>query len=321
MSSALDPVTTPDQATAPGDTRAVTSAGTFAWSWGGQPITAAYDARGEDRRGVGTVVLLPAFSTVSTRDEMRPLAECLAPGLRTVAPDWPGFGAGKHPPLRHGPELHLAFLRAFVEQVATESASRRAMVVAAGHAAGYALALAQGKPGVWSRIALVAPTWRGPLPTMMGGYRPLQDRVRAALRLPGLGHALYRLNVARPVIAAMYREHVYADRGRVTPAFVAAKATIARRRGGRFGSAAFVSGALDLVRGRDAFLRLADPPPAPTLVLYGANTPPRSLAEIEALARVPGIAARRLDAGALGVHEESPERVAAVLRPFLLGEG
>ena len=313
MSSALYPTTMPDFATTPGGT----SAGTFTWSWGGRPVTVAYDVRGEDRHGLGTVVLLPAFSTVSTRDEMRPLAEHLSPDLRTVAPDWPGFGAGRHPALRHGPELHLAFLRAFVEQVVAEPA----MVVAAGHAAGYALSLAQAKPGVWSRIALIAPTWRGPLPTMMGGYRPLQGRVRTAVRLPGLGHALYRLNVAKPVIAAMYREHVYADRGRVTPAFVAAKAQVARRRGGRFGSAAFVTGALDPVRGRDAFLRLADPPPTPTLVLYGAGTPPKSLAEIEALARVPGITARRLDEGALGLYEEFPERTAAALRPFLLGEG
>jgi pimeloyl-ACP methyl ester carboxylesterase len=318
MNGALPPATMPSQASA---SIAGTSTATFAWSWDGQPVAVGYDTRGDGREGRGTVVLLPAFSTVSTRDEMRALAERLAPDLRTVAPDWPGFGEGRHPKLRHGPDLQLAFLRAFVEQVATGPASGPVMVVAAGHAAGYALALAQAKPGVWSRIALVAPTWRGPLPTMMGGYRPLQDRVRAALRLPGLGHALYRLNVAKPVIAAMYREHVYADRARVTPAFVAAKAGIARRRGGRFGSAAFVTGALDPVRGRDAFLRLADPPPAPTMLLYGAGTPPKSLAEIEALARVPGITARRLDRGALGLHEEAPEQVAALIRPFLLAEG
>jgi pimeloyl-ACP methyl ester carboxylesterase len=268
-------------------------------------------------RGEGgeTVLLLPAFSTVSTRDEMRPLAERLAPDFRTIAPDWPGFGSGRHPRLRHGPGLHLAFLRAFLDRVVAGPAA----VVAAGHAAGYALALARSKPGAWSRIALVVPTWRGPLPTMMGGYRPLQDCVRTALRLPGIGHGIYRLNVARPVIAAMYRRHVYADQGRITPAFVADKPKVARRRGGRFGSAAFITGALDPVRDRGTFLSLAGPPAAPTLVLYGADTPPKSLAEMEALARVPGIDAHRLAAGSLGLHEESPDAVAEVLRPFLLG--
>ena len=287
----------------------------FEWAWHGKPVPVRYDVRGRDREARGTVVLLPAFSTVSTRDEMRPLAERLAPEFRTIVPDWPGFGSGRHPALGHGPELHLGFLRAFLERVVAGPAA----VVAAGHAAGYALALARSKPGAWSRIALVAPTWRGPLPTMMGGYRPLQGRIRTALRLPGVGHALYRLNVADPVIAMMYRRHVYADRGRVTPALVASKAKVARRCGGRFGSAAFVTGALDPVHDRDAFLNLANPPSAPTLLVYGADTPPRSAAEMEALADVPGIAVRRLAAGSLGLYEERPDAVADVIRPFLLG--
>ena len=289
---------------------------TFEWTWNGRAVPVGYDVRGPDKKAGGTVVLLPAFSTVSTRDEMRPLAERLAPEFRTLAPDWPGFGAGRHPALDHGPALHLAFLLAFLDQVAT----RPAAVVAAGHAAGYALALARSSPGAWSRIALVAPTWRGPLPTMMGGYRPLQGRVRAALRLPGIGHALYRLNVATPVIATMCRRHVYADRGRITPAFVADKARVARRRGGRFGSAAFVTGALDPVQDQAAFLALAGPPAVPTLVIYGADTPPRSAAEMDALAQVPGVASHRLAAGSLGVHEEHPGAVAETLRPFLRGE-
>ena len=195
-----------------------------------------------------------------------------------------------------------------------------AAVVAAGHAAGYALALARRRPGVWTGIALVAPTWRGPFPTMMGGYRPVQDRIRSALRLPGIGHALYRLNVAEPVIAMMYRRHVYADPGRVTPDFVAGKAKVARRRGGRFGSAAFVTGALDLARNQAAFLDLASPPSAPTLVIYGAGTPPKSLAEMEVLASAPGIVGHRVATRSLGLHEECADAVAEALRRFLPGE-
>ena len=290
------------------------STATFEWAWNGKPVAVGYDVHGRDHAAGGTVVLLPAFSTVSTRDEMRPLAERLAPDVRTIVPDWPGFGAGRHSTLHHEPALHLDFLRRFLERVVAGPAA----VVAAGHAAGYALALARSTPGAWSKIALVAPTWRGPLPTMMGGYRPLQGRIRGALRMPVVGHALYRLNVAEPVIAMMYRRHVYADRRRVTPAFVAGKAEVARRRGGRFGSAAFVTGALDPVHDRVAFIDLASPPSAPTLVVYGADTPPRSAAEMEALAQVPGIEVRRLASGSLGLHEEHPDVVADVLRPFLL---
>jgi pimeloyl-ACP methyl ester carboxylesterase len=294
--------------------RCATSQHAFDWSWQGTHVRVGYDSFGDADDNRPLVVLLPAFSTVSTREEMRPLAARLTPEVRAVIPDWPGFGRGRHPALPHAPELHLAFLKDFLAQLGAGPA----MVVAAGHAAGYALAASRRQPGIWSRIALIAPTWRGPLPTMMGGHGRLQDRLHAALRLPGIGHALYRLNVAAPVIAAMYRRHVYADRALVTPDLVRDKAAIARRRGGRFGSGAFVTGALDPLHDRATFLSLASPPSAPTLVLYGAATPPKSLAEIEALVRLPGITCHRLASGALGVHEECPDLVAAALRPFLL---
>lgn len=286
--------------------------GSFEWAWNGGLLQIGYDVRGKG----DTVVLLPALSTVSTRDEMHPLAEWLAQNFRTVMPEWPGFGAGRQPRLNHGPELHLAFLRAFREQVVVGPAA----VVAAGHAAGYALALARRQPSAWTKIALIAPTWHGPLPTMMGGYRPLQGRVRTTLRLPGIAHALYRLNVATPVIAAMYRWHVYADQARVTPAFVAEKARVARRGGGRSGSAAFVTGALDLVRDRAAFVDFAKPPAVPIVVIYGSDTPRKSLAEIDVLVRLPGIASQRLAVGSLGLHEEHAHVVAEALRPFLHGQ-
>ena len=60
----------------------------FDWRWAGKSIPVAYDVRGEGP----TVLLLPAFSTVSTREEMAPLAARLADGFRTIATDWPGFG-------------------------------------------------------------------------------------------------------------------------------------------------------------------------------------------------------------------------------------
>lgn len=79
------------------------SAGVFEWTWNGTPVQVGYDVRGPDGdEGGGAVLLLPAFSTVSTRHEMRPLAERLASRLRTVALDWPGFGLGQHPGLDHG---------------------------------------------------------------------------------------------------------------------------------------------------------------------------------------------------------------------------
>ena len=42
--------------------------------------------------------------------------------------------------------------------------------------------------------------------------------------------ALYRLNTLRSVISLMYRRHVYREASRITPAFIAKKQGVARRR-------------------------------------------------------------------------------------------
>ncbi len=286
-----------------------TASEVFDWNWRGAPVSVGHETRGNG----SAVLLLPAFSTVCSREEMAALAERLAVSFRVVTVDWPGFGRSNTRKLPQDPALHLAFLAAFMDKVLDNAAA----VVAAGHASGYALSLARQRPGIWSRIILVAPTWRGPLPTMMGRYRPLQDRIRRAIQTPIAGQVLYRLNVSRPVISAMYRRHVYADASRITPAFVASKSAIARRSGGRFGAAAFVTGGLDLVRDRQSFADLVSPPTAPTLMVYGADTPLRSRIEMEAILALPGLRCSRVASGSLGLHEENAALVAEIVLPFL----
>jgi pimeloyl-ACP methyl ester carboxylesterase len=153
----------------------------------------------------------------------------------------------------------------------------------------------------------------------MGGRRPVQAWIRRLVHLPVIGHALYRLNVMRPVVAAMYRGHVYGDPARVTPEFLDGRMRVVRQPGARFASACFVTGALDPFPDRAAFLEAARRVRAPMLIVYGSDTPPRSRAEMEALAGLPGVERRVLDAGALGVHEERPDAVAAAVGPFLRG--
>jgi hypothetical protein len=72
--------------------------------------------------------------------------------------------------------------------------------VAAGHAAFYALVLARDRPGVSSHAVLLAPTWRGPLPTAMGVHPRAYAWVRGLVVSPVIGEALYRLNTLGSVI-------------------------------------------------------------------------------------------------------------------------
>jgi pimeloyl-ACP methyl ester carboxylesterase len=116
----------------------------------------------------------------------------------------------------------------------------------------------------------------------------------------------------------MYRRHVYAEAGRVTPVFVAKKQGVARRPGARFASAAFVTGSLDPVSDRGAFLALFGPQRVPTLVLCGTATPPRSKTEMAALVDKADLELRWVT-GALGLHEECAAIIADPIIRFLNG--
>jgi hypothetical protein len=53
------------------------------------------------------------------------------------------------------------------------------------------------------------------------------------------------------------------------------------------------------------------------MVVIGEQAPSSSRAEMEALAELPGVEARRLP-GALGLHEEYPKQVVEAALPFLV---
>jgi pimeloyl-ACP methyl ester carboxylesterase len=79
-----------------------------------------------------------------------------------------------------------------------------------------------------------------------------------------------------------------------------------------------VTGSLDKIRNRAEFLSLAAQVADPILVLYGAGTPPKSKAEMEALAGLKNVRAVELPSGKLAVHEEFPDDTASAIRAFLL---
>ena len=167
-----------------------------------------------DEAGSGpSVLLLPSLSSISTRRELQPLMKLLATRAHVIAPDWPGFGDQPRPPIAWTPEALSSFLDRFVHAEAPALYG----TVAAGHAAAYALHHAARKPNVLGRLVLVAPTWRGPLPTMTGGDRPLFSAVRRAVGLPIIGPVLYRLNVNPFVVRMMVAGHVYSDHLRCPP--------------------------------------------------------------------------------------------------------
>ncbi|MGB8689919.1 MAG: alpha/beta hydrolase [Microcoleus sp.] len=280
----------------------------YLWNWKETQFKVIYETRGK-----GTpVLLLPAFSTVSTREEMRPLAEFLAPNFQVVTLDWPGFGDSSRPRTDYKPTLYHQFIKDFVESIFNIPVA----VIAAGHAAGYVMALAQSKPNVWSKIVLAAPTWRGPLPTMSKQQSGWHGIVRELVRSPLIGQFLYKLNTAPSFLSFMYQRHVYADAAKVTPDFIQSKWQVTQKPGARYGSAAFVTGGLDTAKVRseftDKFRQLA----VPVMVVIAENAPPKSKAEMEFLAELPGVESRVIP-GSLGMHEEYAADLANAIKSFI----
>jgi pimeloyl-ACP methyl ester carboxylesterase len=244
---------------------------------------------------------------------MRPLQERLAREYSTFSIDWPGFGDEARPQIDWAPEAYAAFVSFLLASVVRQAHA----IIAAGHAAGYVLKHAAGAPQVATRLVLIAPTWRGPLPTMIGEHRPVFDRLCRVVDLPVLGPLIYRLNVNSFVVRRMSAGHVYTDPAYLRGERLHEKLAVVRANGARFASVRFVSGRLDPLASREEFLECARNVITPILVIYGSDTPQKSPKEIEALAAIPSIRSVRLPRGKLSVHEEFADVTAEAITPFL----
>ena len=280
------------------------------WTWAGKTIQIGFE-----RHGAGPIVLLlPALSSISTRSEMRPLQQRLASIFTTVSVDWPGFGDQPKPRVDWRPEAYSAFLNHLVTRVIPSPFA----TVAAGHAAGYVLVQAATVPGSTGRLCLVAPTWRGPLPTMMGKRNAAFVWIVRAVDHPLLGPLLYRLNVNRFIVRMMGRGHVYADPNWLSGSRLAEKLAVTRAAGARHASVRFVAGELDPVRSRAELAGVGRAHrKSNSSALRGRNA-----AEVEGrdggscrAAEHPRAAI--LSSGKLAVHEEFPDAVADAIKSFL----
>jgi pimeloyl-ACP methyl ester carboxylesterase len=151
----------------------------------------------------------------------------------------------------------------------------------------------------------------------MGRRRTMFRYISRLVDLPVIGSALYRLNVNRPMIRVMGRGHVYADPAWLDERRLAEKLAVTNAPGARHASFRFVAGELDPMSSRELFLATALRVADPILVVYGAATPRRSKAEMEALGNLPHVQSRELPVGKLAVHEEFPALVANAVRSFI----
>ena len=273
---------------------------TLSLDLGGRRLQVVLERRGP-ATGAPTWLLLPALSTVSSRSEWQPLATAVADRCQLVSFDWPGFGDSDRPCLDYDADLLRAALRSILSYLYAQNRTRLT-VVAAGHSASIALALATEWSGQWRRLVAVAPTWRGPLPTMTGWSPQRFGWLRQLVGAPLIGPALYRLNTSQAVLGLMLRRHVWVERSLLTPERLMEQQQLARRRGARFASAAFVSGGLDPAEDRTWWLEQAQRLQCPLHVVLAGEAPPRSSEEMGRLAKSADHVT--LIPGRLGLHQE-----------------
>jgi pimeloyl-ACP methyl ester carboxylesterase len=280
----------------------------YFWNWKNQQLRIVYESLGQG----SPLLLLPAFSTVSMRSEMAEIGKLLSPYFQVTAVDWPGFGQSSRPAVNYSPALYQQFLEDFVTSVFNQPAT----VVAAGHSAAYILQLANKIPTVFSRIVLIAPTWRGPL-RVMGMNPQVSGTFRELVRTPVVGQILYKLNTLPSFLSFMYRRHVYVDAAKLTPDFIQYKWRNTQQPGARYAPAAFVTGTLDAVDNQADFLSLTRNLSVPLMVVIGESSPSASRAEMDAMTALPGVQTVLLP-GSLGIHEEYPQAVVEAVQDFLV---
>ena len=112
--------------------------------------------------------------------------------------------------------------------------------MAAGHSASVALTLATESSENWTKLILIAPTWRGPLPTMTSWHPKHFGWLRGLVALPIRGSVLYHLNTSRAILKFMLRRHVWVQTEWLTNERLLEQQKISRRNGSRFASVVFV---------------------------------------------------------------------------------
>ena len=246
-------------------------------------------------------LLLPALSTVSSRGEWRTFATAIGDRYRLVSFDWPGFGDSDRPRIRYDVETLRTTLNAVLDHLKSTH-KKKITVVAVGHSAPAALSLADERSLEWDRLVLVAPTWRGPLPTMTG-WTPEQFKwLRQLVSLPVLGSMLYRLNTSRTILKLMLRRHVWVNPEMLNPEIIREQQLLSRKKGARFASVSFVSGGFDPDVKRTWWLEQAKLLKCPLHVVLATEAPPRSKEEMTYLAELADEVSEIK--GRLGLHQE-----------------
>ncbi len=252
------------------------------------------------------LLLLHTFGPGHSAIEWRRTAEELARDHMVFAPDLLGWGSSDKPDRTYDSELYLELLTDFLHEVV----GSRAVLVAAGMTAAYAVQLAVDQPESVRALALIVP-----LGIEVHGDEPdFKDAVvHRLLRMPVLGTSALNVYTSRSGLANYLRREVYCSPTAVDDELVDEHYRSSHQSGARAALAAYLSGYLN--HGvREVLAQLQ----TPTWIAWGrhAVNPPVETADLW-LRHLPNAELEVFELSGLLPHTESPEELCSKLELFL----
>lgn len=252
------------------------------------------------------VVLLHSFGPGHSSAEWRLVAAMLADGCEVFALDLPGWGLSAGFDAPFDDELYVELLRDFLLEVV----ERRALVVAAGLSAAYAVQVAADRPELFSALGLVVPHGLEHHADEPDIHDAVLHRV---LRLPVLGTSALNVYTSKVGIASYLRREVFVSAAMVDEHLIDLHYLNSHRPGARAALAALLAGYLNHgVRGQLQRLQL------PVWVAWGRQAQnPRVEAADLWLKRIPEAELETFEHAGILPHAESPGEFCRKLERFI----
>jgi len=252
------------------------------------------------------LVLLHSFGPGHDSLEWRALAERLGDEHQLFAPDLPGWGGSERPSLDYDAELYIEFLIDFLIDVVR----RRAVVVASGLSAAYAVQVAVDRPELLRGLVLSCP-----LGIDVASDQPdLKDAViHRLLRLPLVGTSALNVYSSRRGIEHHLREEVFATSEAVTDERIDHCWRGAHEEGSRAAFAAYLAGYLNHgVRGVASRLKV------PATLVWGREAVHPGVESADLWLQVaPDLELEVIEGAGVLPHDETPDEFAAAVSRFL----
>lgn len=252
------------------------------------------------------LVCLHSFGPGHDAEEWHDLAERLASRFEVFVPDLLGWGRSAKPRVPYDGELYIGQVTDFLEDIVAS----KAVVLAAGLGAAYAVQVALDRPQAIQALGLVVPSG-----IALSGEEPdVKDAlVNRMLRLPIVGTSALNLYTSRSAIAAHLRRDAYVAADRVGAGRIEHHYQSSHQPGSHLALAAFLSGYLNH-RIDENLVRLD----TPTWIAWGrqATMPPIEVADLW-LSRLPHAELEVFEGTGNLPHAEVPARFQKPLEGFL----